>query len=66
MLDNYSGVYTIASVPKKPQRAELGQSWRATPEDRKLMQELAAKLGVKQTDVIRMGIRKLAQAEGLR
>lgn len=30
------------------------------------MQELAAKLGVKQTDVIRMGIRKLAEAEGLR
>jgi hypothetical protein len=53
-------------MPKKPERAELGQSWRATPEDRKLLQELASKLGVKQTDIIRMGIRKLAQAEGLR
>jgi hypothetical protein len=40
--------------------------WRATPEDQKIIQELKAKLGVNsESDIFRMGLRALAQKEGV-
>lgn len=43
------------------------RNWRASVEDEKLVQELKAKLGIKNdSDLVRMGLRKLAEAEGLR
>lgn len=43
------------------------KTWRPKVEDVKLLRELKAKLGVgNETDVIRMGLRKLADFEGLR
>lgn len=40
-------------------------TWRPTAEDSKLMTELRGKLGITDSDVIRIGIRRLAEAEGL-
>jgi hypothetical protein len=42
------------------------QTWRPTNEDLKLMAELKGKLGIVNTsDLLRMSLRKLAEAEGL-
>lgn len=42
------------------------KTWRATAEDEKLMAEIKAKTGiVSESDLVRMGLRKFAQAEGL-
>lgn len=49
----------------KKQQPKL-RAWRPTVEDEKLMQELHAKLGVNEPALLRMGLRKLAEAEGLR
>lgn len=47
---------------KKP----LGQmNWRPLPEDKKLMAELSSRLGVSESDIIRLGIRSLAKQEGV-
>jgi hypothetical protein len=43
------------------------RAWRASVEDEKLVQELKAKLGIQNdSDLVRMGLRKLAESEGLR
>jgi hypothetical protein len=42
-------------------------TWTPTPEDRKLIDELKSKMGTKaESELVRMGLRKLAEAEGLR
>jgi hypothetical protein len=42
-------------------------TWTPTPEDRKLIDELKAKIGTRaESELMRMGLRKLAEAEGLR
>jgi len=41
------------------------QNWRPTIEDDKLLKELQEKLGVSASDVIRIGLRRLAEAEGI-
>lgn len=47
---------------KKPNQ----KTWRPTLEDVKLLAELKKKMGVvNETDLIRMGLRKLAEREGL-
>lgn len=48
--------------PKKPRAP---RTWRPTPEDQKLMKELTHKLGVSEPDILRIGLRRLAEAEGL-
>jgi hypothetical protein len=57
----------------KEAKAPATKTWRPTPEDIKLMGELKAhfskRLGltnVNDSDVVRMGLNKLAEAEGLR
>lgn len=51
---------------KTPKR-NRNMTWTPTAEDRKLIDELKAKIGVQaESEVVRMGLRKLAQAEGLR
>jgi hypothetical protein len=60
-------VYTayLAFVTKKL-KVPAQKTWRPKYEDVKLLTELKAKLGVgNETDVIRMGLRKLADHEGL-
>lgn len=43
------------------------KSWQANSEDVKILNELKEKLGiVSDSELVRMGLRKLAQAEGLR
>jgi hypothetical protein len=65
MLDTVKQSCTLALVIKKLKTKTRG--WRSTVEDEKLVQELKAKLGVKNdSDLVRMGLRKLAQSEGLR
>ena len=55
----------MAKKNKKPNLAQ--KNWRPTPKDFKLLDELKAKMGVRnETDLVRMGLRKLAEAEGLR
>jgi len=42
------------------------RGWRASIEDEKLVQELRAKLGIKNdSDLVRLALRALAQKEGL-
>ena len=60
------------SVPRKI-KMPATKTWRPTVEDIKLMGELKAVLGkklglsnVNDSDVVRMGLFKLAEAEGLR
>ena len=59
----------MAKTPKPRKQTTIG--FAATPEDVKLMDELLAKFQpamgtVTQATVIRMSLRKLAEAEGLR
>lgn len=52
----------VAKNPKPKAR-----NWRANLEDEKLVQELRDKLGItNDSDLVRMGLRKLAESEGLR
>lgn len=52
---------------KKQLKPESPKSWRPVPEDKELLELLKAKMGVQNdSDVVRMGLRKLAEAEGLR
>lgn len=54
-------------VAKKSELKPKSRNWRASIEDEKLVQELKSKLGIKNdSDLVRMGLRKLAEAEGLR
>lgn len=54
--------YGIGVQKKKPPH----KTWRPTLEDVKLLAELKKKMGVvNETDIIRMGLRKLAEREGL-
>jgi hypothetical protein len=46
---------------KKPQQ----KTWRPTLEDVKLIADLKRKMGVTEVALIRMGLRKLAEREGL-
>ena len=49
----------MPKTPKPKQRA-----WRATVEDERLVQELKARLGIKNdSDLVRMGLRALAEKE---
>lgn len=47
-------------MPKKKKNPPI-KTWRPTEEDYRLMQEMSKKLGVSDPDVVRMGLRKLAE-----
>lgn len=49
----------MAPVPKK--KNPPVKTWRPTAEDYRLMQDMSKKLGVSDPDVVRMGLRKLAE-----
>jgi hypothetical protein len=52
-------------MPKK-NKPQSNKTWRPTPADRQLLRDLQAKTGiVAEVELIRMGLRKLAQAEGI-
>jgi hypothetical protein len=52
-------------MAKKPIKKNM--TWTPTVEDRKLIDELKNKTGVNaESEIMRMGLRKLAQSEGLR
>jgi hypothetical protein len=51
-----------AKKPKHPSP----KTWRPTPEDQEIMQDLRAKLGVSDPAILRLAVRKLAEHEGLR
>ena len=62
VLDKCLGVAQTNTVKKLPQT----RSWRPTIGDVKLMDELKAKLGiVNESDILRIGLRRLAESEGL-
>ena len=66
MLDSVytRGILTGVMARKKQPRPQM--NWRPTAEDEKLMAELKAKLGIMtESDVLRLGLRALAQKEGL-
>lgn len=66
MLDTRIRRTYSVPVTKKAAKPDK-KNWRPTVEDVKLLAELKAKLGVvNETDIIRQGLRKLAEAEGLR
>jgi len=66
VLDTYTHRYILACVmAKKPTKKNM--TWTPNVEDWKLMQELKSKTGISNdSDVVRLGLRKLAEAEGLR
>lgn len=47
-------------------KSKSNTSVRLTPEATRLLKELAMKLGVSQTAIIEMSIRKLAESEGVK
>lgn len=58
-------VYTI-DMPKKNRRIENPKKiWRPNPQDVRLLAELNTKLGIGESDVLRIAIRKLADSEGI-
>lgn len=50
---------------KKPIKATM-KSWQPTDEDQKLMDDLHDKLGIGHPGILRIALRRLAEAEGLR
>lgn len=64
-------VYIPSVANKHKPKKQVTMGFAPTPEDLKLMSELRAKFQpsmgtVTQANVLRMGLRKLAEAEGLR
>lgn len=49
----------------KKKRPEV-QTWRPTASDYEVLEALIVKLGVSQSQIVRIGLRKLAEAEGLK
>lgn len=49
----------------KKKRPEV-QTWRPTVSDYEVLEALIVKLGVSQSQIVRIGLRKLAEAEGLK
>lgn len=62
VLTTYSERRIMSPVSKKPKKMNP-QSWRPSAEDVKLIAELADKFGVSGSDILRMGIRALAQQQ---
>lgn len=62
--DSASILHTMAIKIQPKKRPN--QTWRPNVEDERLLAELKGRLGVSETDVIRLGLRKLAIAEGIR
>lgn len=60
MLDNVLHTLHTAPVSKKKKNPPV-KTWRPTAEDYRLLQEMSKKLGVSDPDVVRMGLRKLAE-----
>lgn len=61
--------FTFPSVskPAKKQEEPKARAWRPTFEDERLLKELQAKFGVRnEVEVLRISLRKLADAEGIR
>jgi hypothetical protein len=52
-------------VPK-PKKTRKQVTLAPTPEDEKVFADLKAKMGISEAEIVRLGIRKLAEAEGLR
>jgi len=51
---------------KKKPKQQSNKTWRATPADRQLLRDLQEKTGIQaEVELIRMGLRKLAQSEGI-
>lgn len=66
MLDIALQCVNLYFVMAKKKDFGKNKVWRATPEDQKIIQELKAKLGVNsESDIFRMGLRALAQKEGV-
>ena len=60
----FTYIYCLC-MAKKPNKKNM--TWTPTVEDRKLIDELKNKTGVNaESELMRMGLRKLAEAEGLR
>jgi hypothetical protein len=57
-------IYTTGVAQKKRIKPAV-KTWQPTAEDQQLMDDLRAKLGVTDPAIVRMGIRKLAEAEGI-
>lgn len=51
-------------MPRRPPRVREPIQVYLTPEDRRLLDELAAGLGVSRAEVLRRGVRRLAEAAG--
>jgi hypothetical protein len=56
---------TFAGMKKKPSSANPVTTIRFTPEDHKLIEDLAKKLGGSLPSVLRQGLRVLAAKEGI-
>lgn len=67
MTDNLALSYIVKVMAdkKKAGRTET-QTWRPTSDDYDLLDQLMAKLGVSMSQIVRIGLRKLAEAEGLK
>jgi hypothetical protein len=64
MLDNEIDCSTVMDMGKPKVLQQLMKSWRATPEDLRLLEELKSELGVlKDSEIVRMGLRALAREQ---
>jgi len=55
-------MYYIVRMTKRAKQPPI-QTWRPTVEDKRLMEELAHKFGIKEVDILRMGLRRLAEEQ---
>jgi len=66
-LDCFEDIlHSTYTMKKGSKPKQSNKTWRPTPSDRQLLRDLQAKTGiVAEVELIRMGLRKLAQAEGI-
>lgn len=55
----------LVDANKAIKKTTKTMTWRPTVEEFKLIAELKGRLGVSESDIVRIGIRRLAQAEGV-
>lgn len=48
------------------EKREVIKTWRSNEDDQRVIAKLRKKLGIAESQIVRLAIRKLAEAEGLR
>jgi hypothetical protein len=62
-LQEYVRMQMAKSKAKRPNGVPPHMTWRPKPDDKELLERLHEKLGINATEILRLGLRRLADQE---